>query len=438
MKNIFDINGRIFDECKEHRDDNERIPMLLTGEYGIGKTNAALLYCIRNPGSLYFSFKNIDSSLAPSIFAKRYSNIFSECYDWKDFFLQLEKYAKNIVPAVFFDDYGDRNDKEEFLNCLNDFLNRNKYICQIILIINKGERMSHLGEALGVVMQEFNPVIVRKAFDRISEADAFRLSALTDGYYELLKLYNDEISFEENIKQFLNNESPFYRFAVDYLSHFLRSPESYNTLLYAIALGNNRITEMSDFTGFPKNKVDKYIKALQEIRIVRKTKDRNGHSIYVIKNNYFKLWYKYLFAEQTDIDGNFSNIIIADFINELEHKLVPETFSKWCCHWIYIHQNRLSDRIPHVYEEKNLNVNINGIVFDYAETVSGKLILLKTFTNKPSKEKWLEIEKAALTVTPFYNTEFIIGSMNGFKEYYWNINRKYDNVHLVQVQSLNI
>ena len=66
------------------------------------------------------------------------------------------------------------------------------------------------------------------------------------------------------------------------------------------------------------------------------------------------------------------------------------------------------------------------------------MLLLKTFTNKPSKEKWLEIEKAALTVTPFYNTEFIIGSMNGFKEYYWNINRKYDNVHLVQVQSLNI
>lgn len=437
MKNTFEINEVIQNEYKKLRKEKRKRIVILTGDYGVGKTNAALSYCLNYSNSLYFSFKNIDATLAPKVFAEQNKDVFSGCNDWNDFFKQLENYAKRKIPVVFFDDFGDRNDKDEFLICLEEFLNALPISLMIVLMIHTGETVKDLDTGR-IDLKRFNPVIIRNAFSSLSEKDSFRLCSLTDGYYDLLKLYDEEKSFEENIKQFLNTNSCFYRFAIDYLNHFFRAPESYNALLYGMAIGHNTISGLSDFTGFPRNKCDKYLKALQSVGLVRKAKDKNNHSVYGIKNNYFKLWYKYLYSAKADVNGDFDDTVITKFKDELENSIVPDTFSNWCRAWISNSQLTFCRSVLHTGIRKNQNLLIGGIHFDYAEFSDGKFVILKTFNEKPTIKDWEQIEKASLTLAPFYEIHYVIGTMADFIPYFWNLNRQYDNVHFVRLRSLNI
>ena len=74
---------------KMHR-KKEKIGILTyTGWIGTGKTSAVLDYCKKYSNCLYFSFKNIEHSLALKLFPKKYPHIFSGPADWAMFFEQL-------------------------------------------------------------------------------------------------------------------------------------------------------------------------------------------------------------------------------------------------------------------------------------------------------------------------------------------------------------
>lgn len=91
------------------------------------------------------------------------------------------------------------------------------------------------------------------------------------------------------MRTFLRTDSIFYRLAVSWMNESFRTPESYNTLLYAMANGCNRIGEIAKFSGFPKNKCDKYIKALIEHGLVIKEPGKNGHTKYFPGKHLFNL-----------------------------------------------------------------------------------------------------------------------------------------------------
>lgn len=76
----------------------------------------------------------------------------------------------------------------------------------------------------------------------------------------------------------------------DKMTECFQTPESYNTLLYAMANGYNRTGKLSAFSGYPKNKCDKYIKTLCEFGLVQKEPEKNGHTKYYPANSYIALW----------------------------------------------------------------------------------------------------------------------------------------------------
>ena len=85
---------------------------------------------------------------------------------------------------------------------------------------------------------------------------------MTEGIPALVSLFRLDVSFDENIKNLFVANSLYLRYAEENLRREFRSPESYNTLLYGMAIGRNRISQLAEFSGYPKNKCDKYLKAL--------------------------------------------------------------------------------------------------------------------------------------------------------------------------------
>lgn len=221
---------------------------------GFGKTAVARNF-VETYGGHYFSFQHMEASLAPKLFRPG-------CADWDDFFSSFQ--ATKNRPVTFFDDMDDRNDKIEFLNTLRKHLEH----INVVLIYGIPTMVP-----FPCTVIELKPTTVPQVLDGIpgiSQVDALRLTAVTNGIPWLIAQYKANLSFEDNLRLFLQPGSVFLRYAEDQLRQAFRSPESYNTLLYAMATGHNRISQIAAFSGYPKNKCDKYIKALDAAGFIEK------------------------------------------------------------------------------------------------------------------------------------------------------------------------
>lgn len=210
------------------------------------------------------------------MFCNAHTEIFGVCESWNDFFGRLKNYGNKKHPLVFFDNAGERNDKDDFYAALNIFMESDSKKTVVLL--------GGPWEAPPITCRdvEISNFSMPQLADVCSLADetAAKLYCLTGTIPALLSLYNKELPFEDNVRTFLRTDSIFYRLAASWMTECFRTPESYNTLLYAMANGYNRIGEIAKFSGFPKNKCDKYIKALIEHGLVIKAPGENGHTIY--------------------------------------------------------------------------------------------------------------------------------------------------------------
>lgn len=237
------------------------------------------------------------------MFCNAYPDILKNCENWLDFFHCLNVYSNKKHLLVFFDNADERNDKDDFYAALNDFLKTNSAVTVVIL--------GRPWEAPPIPCRE----VEIKLFSMPQLADICKLPdktaaspyCLTGATPALLSLYNNEISFEENVRAMLHTNSPFYRLAVNWMRESFRMPESYNTLLYAVATGHNHIDEIAKFSGFPKNKCNKYIKTLMEHGLVIKIPGENGHTKYLPANTYLTLSYRFLLTAVPSPNGNFDD-----------------------------------------------------------------------------------------------------------------------------------
>ena len=113
----------------------------------------------------------------------------------------------------------------------------------------------------------------------LEQLDALRIIAITNGIPGLVRLFDFQKSFAENLPSLFVHDSAYFRYAESELRRSFRTPETYNILLYGMATGHNRISQLSEFSGFPQNKCDKYLKALDKAELLESVqkKDAAGH-----------------------------------------------------------------------------------------------------------------------------------------------------------------
>ena len=409
--------------------------VFVSGHPGSGKTFGALQFCAEHKEVLYFSFKNLDAAFALRVFCNSRTDIFGGCKSWNDFFSCLMHYGNKKPPPVFFDNAGERNDKDDFYAALNDFLESDSKTTVILL----GRPWETPPIPCRVV--EINFFSMPQLADVCSLADetAAKLYCLTGAIPALLSLYNNEQSFEGNVRAFLCTDSIFYRLAERWMNESFRTPESYNTLLYAMANDYNRIGEIAKFSGFPKNKCDKYIKALIERGFAIKAPGENGHTKYRPANTYLTLWYKCLLTAVPTSDGNFGEDAFNRFMQFFNGELMAEFYQNMCRYWLEEHINNHNsatyiDAKNPVYQ----NVEIGGVAFDFAYQKDRNVYAY--FDTVPGKglniNLWQKIDAVTSKISPFYKNEYYICTANRVPDSFWKVSKAYDNVHIVSRKML--
>lgn len=273
--------------------------------------------------------------------------------------------------------------------------------------------------------------------------DALRTIAITDGTPELVRLFDFKKSFAENLPLLLAHDSAYFRYAESELRRNFRTPETYNTLLYGMATGYNRISELSEFSGFPQNKCDKYLKALDKAGLLEteQRKDTAGHirTHYYPKGGYWKTWFRYVFPSQGRYLRAQEGEVLQQLADEIDKTVVAEYFKKVCWNWMEKNYHSCYwDGLLKFDDPKQRDVMVNGVRFDYVQETKDHAIYVKIWNNIREgfpKEAFQKMEAATTLVRPFYDNIYYLFSAGRACNYVEEL-RHLDTVAVVDLKSL--
>ena len=388
----------------------------LCGKSGMGKTSLAQSY-LEAYGGEYFSFRNLDAAFAPQIFQPG-------CKLWREFFAEIGE-TKNR-PVIFFDDVDDRNDKEEFLNALPELVGK----AYIVLIVRTKMELPFPSDVIQMTAITV-PILLaeNKALDPL---DALRTIAITDGIPELVQLFDFQRTFAENLGLLFTQNSAYFRYA-----------ETYGILLYGMATGHNRISQLAEFSGFPQNKCDKYLKALDKAELLEtvQRKDTAGHvrTHYYPKGGYWKTWFRYVFPSQERYVKPLEGDSLQQLADDIDRTIVSEYFKTVCWKWMRKNYGDYYwDEILRFDDPKQRDITVNGVHFDYVQETKDHTIYVKIWDDIREgfpKAEFQKIETVTTKNRPFYENIYFLFSAGRACNYVEEL-RNLETVSVVDLKSL--
>ena len=214
-------------------------------------------------------------------------------------------------------------------------------------------------------------------FDSYSMKNKIRAFGILGGIPAYLLQFNRTKSIEKNIQtaflftdSFLFNETRFL------LLEELREPRNYFSILKTIAFGATRVNDIVQKSGLARGMVVKYLDVLQNLRIIRRElpvtehrpeKSRKG--IYVIQDQYFRFWFRFIMPNQSFIEENRQEFVLQQRILPYLDQFMGKTFEQVCIDFLK-RMNR-EDKLPFMinkignYWQGETEIDIVAFDIDY-------------------------------------------------------------------------
>ena len=265
-----------------HKDTPRYYDLAVQGFYGCGKTEFLRQFCELNKDAVYLNFKDLDSSTALAAFCKRILNGESSA-NWIETVKMYKKMTSARFQVLFIDDDNGSSAYKDFESAIQSVkLHDHTLVLHVKSFAPKSEQKPG-----NIKLRSIVDFLL--AFPDYEKADVIRLHGLTGGLPAVAKELNADIPFEENLKILLKHDSAFANFAPSILQRLFCSPESYHPILYSIACGKHRLSEIAKDIGFPNNKCGKYLEALIKAGLVKAQREReNSFARNFLTNSYIK------------------------------------------------------------------------------------------------------------------------------------------------------
>ncbi|VVB96928.1 Archaea bacterial proteins of uncharacterised function [uncultured archaeon] len=169
-------------------------------------------------------------------------------------------------------------------------------------------------------------IIHLKNFLPYSNEDLVKTWFVTGGIPEYILKFDARISFWENVhNNVLKKGSYLYRDAEFLLSEEFREPKNYMLIFKAIALGNNTLGEICNFTGLDRGMVSKYLDVLTRLHILEEDSPATASAkfrkrFYFISDSYFNFYYRYIYPNRIDLEANRTEEVL---------ELIKKDFSQY-------------------------------------------------------------------------------------------------------------
>ncbi len=159
------------------------------------------------------------------------------------------------------------------------------------------------------------------------------------GIPRYLEAFDLNESIEKNVaNKIIRNGAYLHEEPDNLLKAELRETNVYSSILSAIANGRNKIIDIANFIYEDRTKVAKYLITLQTLRLIEKRvpcmePETSKKSIYVIKDNFFKFWFRYEFTNNSYYSMLGAKDASEEIMNDISN-LMGDAFEEICKEYI--------------------------------------------------------------------------------------------------------
>ncbi len=295
--------------------------IVMYGRRRVGKTTILQEFAETN-NAIFFPAQEKNDALNLQDFSKTVQRHFdgefiSQFLTWKDAFSYITRKCKTKRTVLIIDEFPFLAEQNPSIKSILQHEIDHEWQKKNIFLILCGSSVSFMvTDVMGAKSPLFGRVTETREvlpFDYLESSEFFpnyknenKLIAygILGGIPRYLNSFTDTKTVKKNIADeilkngaFLNDEPEML------LKMELREPGTYNSILEAIAGGCNALTKIADRIHEDKSKVSKYLLTLQSIRLVERSVPcgeslKSRKSIYTLTDNYYKFWYRYVFANK--------------------------------------------------------------------------------------------------------------------------------------------
>lgn len=202
------------------------------------------------------------------------------------------------------------------------------------------ESARHIDCRLRLKNLEFLDVV--RHFPELSVRECVKIYGVAGGVSDYLDIWDAKKSMKENICSLILDEKGAMHNAVrDYLYSELRELAFYETILYHVAMGSNKLNELFHDTGFSRAKILVYMKNLAEFDVVEKVVsfetggwDNTKKGMYRIKDPFINFWFRFVYPNLSDLELMSPEAFYENYIaREIDEFFAP-TFSEVCLEYL--------------------------------------------------------------------------------------------------------
>ena len=317
---------------------------LVFGQTGIGKTEFVKEFA-SGKDFLYLNCLEIIPSLQVEFFkvliAKHFDIAENKLYFTSLFdilkFISLQDIKKNKL-VVIIDDFhnlmkSDKNALKQLVTFWNSFKDElNEYFHFIITSSIKGSSDQELTlqkKATNILeLKELPYDMLNEILPNIEKKDIMYIYSAFGVQPSILKEYDINKDVLTNIKNLiLEKDSSFFDYGERLIKSNLSEIATYNSILFAIARGSNKIGEIAKVLEVKSSYLTRYIQKLIDLMIIDKKvpidddKNKSKFGRYYITNRLVNFWYCYVYPNYSDLkkgnDYPIINLIRRDFSSRI-------------------------------------------------------------------------------------------------------------------------
>lgn len=434
--------------------------IVMYGRRRVGKTTLLTEFCKDKP-SIFFVAEEYNDKIALDSFSDRILSYFSlgglvsRFESWEKAFLFLAEQAKDKRLVVVIDEFPYIvNSNKRIPSLLQNLIDHHLKDTKLFLIIC-GSSVSFIEkEVLGyksplygrrtaqLIVEPFNFFESRDFFPNYDFENQVIAYGVLGGIPQYLSNFDDTKDIYENIKtKILDKASYLYEEPKLLLKQEVREPALYNSIIEAIASGSSKLNEISTKVGVDTDKCSKYISTLINLKILEKItpvglKEKSRKSIYKIKDNFFRFWYRFIFNNKALIEQGLIDEVIEKKIKPFINNFIGTVYEEICIDYLKILNKNKA--LPFIFEKigkwwgnnpyKKCEEEIDIIALDEDNIIFGEC-------------KWQDskidmavlnvlIEKSALF--SYRNKYYVLFSKRGFTDNVINFAKHHSKVFLIK------
>lgn len=422
-------------ELKEYFESDNGNVLVLYGKQGIGKSTLIKNF-IRGKKYVYKSLVPTEAALLKK---KVEEDVFAAIDETTQLVVieELQNITRNIDCVI--------EHVKEVLNSRKDikFILTSSSVCFTEDCLKDKLRINKILHAKYMKLKELTFVDTAKYFQNYSIDDCLKLYTITGGLPVYISKFDDTKTIKQNVCElFLDPGALYKNVGIDILSQELRETGVYNSIMWCLANGKNKLNDLYEYLNLGRDKISVYLKNLIDREIVVKessidagVKSESVKGLYRISMPIVHFWYRYVYGNMSELELTEGFSFFDKYVSADLKELVSETMIQVANEYIDFLDEL--DALPFKIDSKGRFWGKSGDINIIARNTNEDCMVAQCFySQRPmSIEEYEELQKR-LTSAKINAVAVYLFSASGFDFKLTHLSRNSENVVLVNINEM--